>query len=941
MASKRNPLFHNQPVGVSAEAQDREPAPIIKLPSDAFFVSEVVDAKAHLGTMFVMAAGSGIVQAVALTSAGNGVLGPMKIGAAYPVHTKVVCFHPPGSPICYVLGSLPDYVTSNTFNKVPDVIVPGSRVGINHDRAHRTGLERPNGISGEINFADGRPLDELPGDYGYINELGLSFGLGRIMAWLRASHFCGVEAFWVDNLLRLTGYNFEVQTSASELRAVNDQGEFNELLRWGPYPWETTGVIDPQTDFTTKGGNGADGRVGREPIEDDQAGLWRVQRFRGYLGDLEKTIVSLPLRNALQGDVETMSADTKLPGVFEQGYGIDGQYHVRSAKGILLEKTVAIPVPKEKIAPDDPTGDTEENYKAAGVWGNGDDHERTEPVIDEDQAGMRSLLAWERHALFYGYYQNMGFAKHTKDWLLPEESEAASALGFDNALYSPDTALDPKTFWMPLPKHVDLDVDHRGQARYYAGRSFFQIEDDGSIIIEDAYGSQIRMEGGNIFLSARNDVVMQPGRNVQMWAPHDAVIKSGNSTDISCSKGDMRLKAEGNLMMLANTKGVLIESAFEPGIDGDEKPDWSSVGEDVESRGVLIKALNSSVISMSKDAYFRAGATEDNKFVGQLHMDAGAGDGEAFIHGREITSRARQRAQMIVGSTGENTDTSSFEFNKYEFVVGGKELQSVVMGSKSFVFGNEDGTDVSFSVMGDIYTKGNIVVNEAAYVSKNITGGKSLIAQEGIHSKGNAIITGVILCKNIAADDSTGFLAPTGDNFNAEDNPPPEHPTFGEKIIDAEEARSQGSLRSTREDDNQLVFDLIEELYGQNSKFASDELIADAVFSFRTPEQYGTDIEFKWYETRWQEMNRKLLQQNKVWEEVAVRAPGAGKDTMPYPGYEVWEEREMFVTLDNNLFDFSTGTAKKRADIEDDKTFGETNAKTFKGSYVVTAQQFE
>ena len=756
-------IFDDLPLGVAAEAQDRAPTPTIQLPQNAFFVTEVIDNVAHFGTMKVAAANDGVIQAVPLSDAGNGAIGPRKIGAAFPAHTKVICYQPLGVPFCYVLGSIPDWIVSANFNMVPDWIVPACRSGLGFDRVHKGALERESGPTGDINFSAGSPCDELPGDMGYVNEMGVGYGIGRLMAWLRASHFCSIEAFWVDNLLRLTGYNLEIMTAASEQRAMNDEGEFTDLLRWGPYPWETLGMKAPNTDFTAHAGEHWDeGRSGREPIADDQAGIWRVQRFRGYLGDLERTIVALPVAEQLSDDVMKMSADVTLPGLLDVGFSSDGRWHARSAKGVLLEKTVAIPVPKEKIAPDDPTGDTAENYKAAGLWGTGDEHTKAEPVLEDDRPGLRSLLFYERHALMYGFYDNIGFHRHEKDWLLPDERETVTALGLAKAIYDPSGTVDDMTFWMPLPTSKQVPLDHRGAANYYSGRAAIQIDEDGSIVLEDAYGSQIRMEGGNIFLSARNDVVLQPGRNAQVWAPHDLILKAGNSADLSASQGDVRVKAQGNLMLAAVDKGVLIESQFDPAEDGSVEPDWAQVGEDIESRGVMIKALASNVISMSKDVYVRAGTRAQDAREGQLHIDAGGGEGLAYVHGNAIMLRAKTSLQAIVGSTGENDDTASLELHKNYFVLGGQNLQTMTFGASDFTFGHETRDSATLSVLGNLLVEQNIAANGGASISGVIAGGGRMILQDSLFVRGQGQFTSSLLY-NITGSQVTVPTPQTGE----------------------------------------------------------------------------------------------------------------------------------------------------------------------------------
>jgi hypothetical protein len=62
------------------------------------------------------------------------------------------------------------------------------------------------------------------------------------------------------------------------------------------------------------------------------------------------------------------------PGVFEENISLTGKWSVRSAHGIVLEKSLPIAVPKQVVLPQDPSGDNATTYKAAGALGSGPDH---------------------------------------------------------------------------------------------------------------------------------------------------------------------------------------------------------------------------------------------------------------------------------------------------------------------------------------------------------------------------------------------------------------------------------------------------------------------------------------------------------------------------------------------------------------------------------------
>lgn len=868
--------LHGDGFGLGSERLDRKPRSPIPIQHGDLFVSEVVDAFAHLGVVHVNAAGSGVIIGIVASQSGNGIIGPRKIGGAFPVHSKVICYRPSGSFFAYVLGSVPDWILSPGFNRVPDWIVPASLSGWMSDRVHRGITERPNGLSGLFNCAAGRPMDELPGDHGYLNELGVGYGMGKLMAWLRASHFCGVEAFWADNLLRLIAYNYEMFGAANETRAVDDEGEWSRTDRWSPYPWETRGVYTPETDFTTTGSSdAASGKAALEPVHDDQAGVWRVSRLRGYLGDLDRTIVSVPTEWA--GAARSSGSDVH-PGVAETSIGIDGAIRVRSARRVLLEKTLDIVVPMEKAAPDDPLGDTANDYRSAGRFGSGPSHVRNEPPADEF-AGLRSLLARDRHAMLDAV-ANLSLVRHVKDYRVPTSQESAAKIGV-TVDYSPVETPDPAEFWLPLPESASVQVDHRGSARYYSGRAFVELDELGNVFMEDAFGAQIRMEGGAIFISAR-EIVLQSGRNTQIWSGRDSIIKAHHAVDVSAANGDVRVKASRNMMLSSTQRGVLIESGFDPNLHSADE-DWSGVGEEVVSRGVTIKATYSPVSVLGLDLYMRSGVADKTRSQSRIDIDAGGGDGGLFLHGGEVTTRAGTRSQTIVGSNGENDLTASMDMTATEFIIGGRFLTRMTFGASRFAFANEEGSS-TFYVDGSAVFGNNVLVRENVIVDGSVQSGGSGVFQESLQVGGSVLVTGTIICANIAADSGGGFLPRTSDQFQAANQSPAAHPPIALEQSESESAAARDMLTNARIDDNAAVMEIVDHLYA-DAAIGNSQTLAEKRFTFRTPSQYRTESDrFQWPEARWQFMSRETFGVFIPWREEEVHG------TMPYPGLETWRK---------------------------------------------------
>ena len=910
-------------LNINDAARERRPRPLVSVAPDSFFVAPVLESIAHLGVMKVGQPGACVWPAIAINSGmGGATYGARTVGHVYPPGTSVLCFKMPNTPHVFILGVVNNPVVDKAKNMVPGWIVPGSSAGLGFDRVHWGSQENPKGETGDINYAGGRPCDALPGDVGYINELGVGYGIGRTMAWLRASYFCGIEANWLDNYLQLFGDNMSIMLSGSESRSTNDNGEFNQIHRWGPYPWETLGAGKPTTDaMRDEKGTWTSGLAGVEPKYDDQAGLWRVQEFKGYLGDLQRTYVSLP---ALDDVVEQSSAKTVTPGLSDVGVGIDGSLHFKSAKSILLEKTVAIPIPKELRAPDDPMGDIYDDYKHAGLVGDGPDHEREEPAMADDKPGMRALLGLDRQAV-QSYLSDLALRKHTKDWYLPTEQETVDKLGM-KASYDPDGEINNR-YWLPTPKKVEKDLDHRGKANFYTGRAFMQIEDDGSIIIEDAYGSQIRMEGGNIVLAARNDVILQPGRNLHAWAPRDLVMKAGNSADLSASLGDVRIKAEGNLLAVAVKKGVVIES------QSDDQSDWNKSGQELESRGIVFRAPKANIIALSNKTYIRSGVEDGSN--GGLHLDAGNGKCDVTVRAANVITHAVTSTKTLIGSEDNSDSLVSMDLTSNSFTLAGGTISDVVFSGQRFTFGSPGASSCRLHVDGRISSKDGMM-STGLIVGKGLYVDGEIIGQSGLWVKRMIATTSNVICKNIAADDGGSFLPQTSDKYRAADNPPPEHPTWPKTLVEEGTTKISTTVQTTKEADNQTLKDVKKELYDANSKLADDNTLKKSGFSFRTDKQYSLQSDFRWFESRWQMMNRMVFGVTKTWEEKPVKSPVDNADTYPFPGKDAWTGGSAFVKVDPSLYDVNSGTSK---DLSESREYPTPETVSFETGYVVTEQQ--
>ncbi len=156
---------------------------------------------------------------------------------------------------------------------------------------------------------------------------------------------------------------------------------------------------------------------------------------------------------------------------------------------------------------------------------------------------------------------------------------------------------------LPFPPFHYIPTETKDtNTKVFNSTSGISFEEDGSVVLSDGYGASITMSGGNIYLDAPGDIMIRSGRTGCVMSGHDTIIKSYNSTDITSSTKDVRIKAEHNLEMLSGNDGngrTLIENK------ATSSPKLSEIqnktGEDVDGKGICLKCEDSAIINYATD----------------------------------------------------------------------------------------------------------------------------------------------------------------------------------------------------------------------------------------------------------------------------------------------------------------------------------------------------
>jgi hypothetical protein len=618
------------------------------------FEAMVLDCTQEANCYHVVTSLGADMMATDLTRSGLPGIGPQEYGL-YAPGTKVLCFQSQVAATAHILGSVAEPMADSQVVE-PGWILPFGGTSIEDHPAHGMLLNLP-GKGGVVNFNNGRPRDAVCGDFGVFNCLNVGWNMSQSSLTFRAGHLAELTFHYLDNLVRLNSINLQLWTGASDTFSGNDEGECMDLVRVGLFPWELNGMPAPGVNFAEhKDSYGVEtaGNVNAfyEPLHPDQLGIFRLQQFRGFLGDVERVQVSCPPAS-LTGP-ERLSSATEHLGLSETIRHANGLLEFRSAKGLLFEKSLDIQVPKQMAAHDDPAG---EDGRTAGYAFSGNTadadlvHDKGEPPLNGDgTAGDSPAQLLDYHAWLHKAYGAQSLQQHAKDWRLPGPTASDHM-----------PAGDGTQFRLPLPVSELRRIDHRKDHthRFFKSRSFFQILDDGSQVIEDAYGSQIIMTGGNIILAPRNDLLIQPGRSTISLSPRDVILRAGNSVDVSAAKGDVRIKAERNLHALAGNSGsggILLESR-----STSSSQSFPVSGEPV-SNGIVFLSRESDVRAYAKNVYLRSGD-------GSLTLDANGGLGDLTAYAASSTEFLSSEKVLAFGPAGGSAQVAEVH-----------TLSSVVMG---------------------------------------------------------------------------------------------------------------------------------------------------------------------------------------------------------------------------------------------------------------------
>lgn len=449
-----------------------------------------------------------------------------------------------------------------------------------------------------------RPTDIVPGEICTLNQhhCGLIGGLysmtvsgGR--AQIRLSAF--------ENRIRVIADSIVKHTLCGNYSESHNRRYLSEERTDCLYQEERLGLKSKGTPAFTEGGDGCyhDGPYYyfTRNREQKQTARYRLLEHRGFYGGLSARYA---LRPDPDEEIRTLDQDSKDAGVARESIDPSGQYRLATAGMLGFERYGRIPVPVRKNQ----------------IW----EKEVKEPKAkalepfkhDEDHPYYRQLeladrVAWDLRNSYARYEEEKS------GFYVPEEEDLEGKLKdkYDEGFTDSET--------------VKLE-------KYDKRRSGIWQGEDGSIILRDAWGSEIVMIGGNIQLSCAGNVMLMPGRSSVTIAGDDIVQKAQNSVDIHAAKKDVRIDAWQNVQVMGgsdnNPGGITLEAR------GKSSPWESQEGEDTRTTGILLKSDEGSIVTDTKALVLRA--DEQTTVAAGKKLDGT--DGNVFISAGAVYGTGNQ-----------------------------------------------------------------------------------------------------------------------------------------------------------------------------------------------------------------------------------------------------------------------------------------------------------
>jgi len=765
-----------------------------------------------------------------------------------------------------------------------------------HSKIFDTVINQLKDFAGTIfrNRANSVDKDVLPGDTDITNNNGTAaIHVGKYLVQMKGSPIAFIDVAAIKDQIRMVAARIEMHTLTTYKHIESDVAVDN-MATSAPETFGFPFGADVNEKWDEAAANGVP--------------FFRMQHTKGALIDgEEKIILAFPPKasdssstsssgekqwtyepsakkaqesteNTLQETADMHTDTTEPPTLHKDRTALSGERTIATTQSIHLVKTPSISSVLQygysKVNAKKEEGTSKDlDLLTPYVQENAEDEEESAEV-DLDKQIMDAAINRVVDKLLTKDYLPVLKQRMAEAGLIVSES-SLDDLFKDHTTTGPTT----QTVYDP-PKFLQLTDPVTGKVHtYFDSTSFISQEEDGSILICDGYGSEIRMSQGNIYISPALDLQLRPGRDMWGLVPRHMTLDSQGYSELNSMKA-VYIRSTGDMQIAAATegKGKLT-------LECDSKANGEKSGVIIRSLGNVAMTGHDLYIGVNKGTSMTKGRTELVQNPGSIIIDAGENGG--LVHRCRLCTVDTMSFTVVGGGSGRTGKHAAFTVSTNMIGLYAEIVQMPAQLNISAVNGTEEVAvmrngemeqqEINTATAPHLYLKGAFRFNGTAMVVS-----------------GSIYVTKDVMATNVGYVEGSGKIVVNDIEGN-----------FFKKQWPVDNLEINSELK---ENSGYKFVEFITETIYQDYYIASN--------CFKFPEDYGVSESFVIPGMVWQENTRLTVDDpnSVVWTEEPVLDVDGETLTAAYPGWSAWVRGRITQKGYEKgilLFDYITNTKKE------------------------------
>lgn len=403
------------------------------------------------------------------------------------------------------------------------------------------------------------------GEFNKYSATGTMIHIDNFMAFLRASEHCGIWAFHSDNLLRTIAENYDFwsrgvrETLRNDPIYLNDEEKNEEEIKYFIRKNILEVVSEQEIRNLVYSFHNNFSYYGGDPSFPSNEPFSKLVKFSGGISNIEKEFV--------MSVVGTNTGNKEIYNLLEINKNCTGIYSLKTARGFLFLSVFDKDYLFRLTDVEDPFGDFLNNYnlsipliKTLKI----PDSYNSLKGENPDLPSVHASGIIDRINFHYNEESRFRFRKHQFDFKSADPRNLFNSPILDNDC----TSTARKTFSFPKKIGVDpaveeINIEESEELDVVPKPAFYTVLEDGTQIMGNGYGCEIRMEKDTLYIRAPK-IHIQSGDELSIWGANGLYQRSNGEIQIVSTKNDISIKARKDLKMVGGNFGEA-ESLTEEG----------------------------------------------------------------------------------------------------------------------------------------------------------------------------------------------------------------------------------------------------------------------------------------------------------------------------------------------------------------------------------------